>query len=210
MNLVLATSINSMNSINSIGPANSTDPYERHHPNERHHSNDTRRRRRRTNACSLVTNSDLITLHVLDADNLIGDPTTEDPDWVRLVQQFYVEVTGFESGPHTRMVLGTGCNGSHVLVVQSTWSGPARFVRRPGPDGADFALIEAIDEEISTGRIGRVFIGSGDGRFADPVRALVREGVPVTVVSRPGALSYDLRRAARGNVLYVPDLTRGV
>jgi len=80
----------------------------------------------------------------------------------------------------------------------------------PGEHGADLALLEAIHEEVSTGRIGRIYLGTGDGLFTDSARWLLDRGHEVTVVSRPSALSWKLRRAVHGNVLYLPDLSRGV
>jgi hypothetical protein len=54
-----------------------------------------------------------------------------------------------------------------------------------------------------------VVIASGDGIFAQPAARLQRLGVELTVVSRPDALSRQLRLAVRDvrylNVL--PDLT---
>jgi precorrin-6B methylase 1 len=93
--------------------------------------------------------------------------------------------------------------------MQREWSF-ARTVRRPGENGADLALLEAIHEEVSTGRIGRIYLGTGDGLFTDSARWLLDRGHEVTVVSRPSALSWKLRRAVHGNVLYLPDLSRGV
>jgi hypothetical protein len=81
-------------------------------------------------------------------------------------------------------------------------------VRRPGPDGADEALIEAALTEADRGRYTNFVIGSGDHRFADLHDLLNKRGYPVTVVSRPQALSRRLRSLAGDRVLYLPDLDR--
>jgi uncharacterized LabA/DUF88 family protein len=81
-------------------------------------------------------------------------------------------------------------------------------VRRPGPDGADEALIEAALTEADRGRYTNFVIGSGDHRFADLHDLLSERGYPVTVVSRPHALSRRLRSRAGDRVLYLPDLDR--
>ncbi|MFM8847648.1 MAG: hypothetical protein ACKOHN_06320, partial [Actinomycetota bacterium] len=76
-------------------------------------------------------------LHLLDADNLMGDPRVIDPWVIGKWQSAYVNTTGLRPGDHA--IVGTGCNGKHAFAVQSKWN-PFRVVRRPGPDGADEAL----------------------------------------------------------------------
>ena len=162
-----------------------------------------------TNRPNRVDHQGCVTLHIVDIDNLIGDPTVTDPALIREARRIYEEVTGFRPEPHSRAVLGTGCNAKHAFAMQREWSF-ARTVRRPGENGADLALLEAIHEEVSTGRIGRIYLGTGDGLFTDSARWLLDRGHEVTVVSRASALSWKLRQAVHGNVLYLPDLSRGV
>jgi hypothetical protein len=116
-----------------------------------------------------------------------------------------MKTAGLRPGDHA--IVGTGCNGKHAFAVQSKWN-PFRVVRRPGPDGADEALIEAALTEADRGRYTNFVIGSGDHRFADLHDLLNKRGYPVTVVSRPQALSRRLRSLAGDRVLYLPDLDR--
>lgn len=142
-------------------------------------------------------------LHLLDADNLIGDPRVTDPGVIGRCFRDYCSVAGHRPGDH--VVVGTGCNGVHALAVQQAWQ-PARVVRRSGPDGADLALIEAATVEAERHRYTHFVIGSGDHRFADLYDELVDKGYPVTVVSRSRSLSRALRSRAGDQVLYLPDL----
>lgn len=142
-------------------------------------------------------------LHVIDIDNLMGDPRVIDPRVIGEWRSAYVRTTGLRSGDHA--IVGTGCNGKHAFAVQSKWN-PFRVVRRPGPDGADEALIEAAITEAERGRYSHFVIGSGDHRFADLYDELVDKGYPVTVVSRSRSLSRALRSRAGDRVLYLPDL----
>jgi len=65
-----------------------------------------------------------------------------------------------------------------------------------GRDGADRALLHAVDLRVAVGRFDRVVIGSGDGAFAGLAEGLTGAGRRVDVVSRPGSLSGRLARAA--------------
>jgi hypothetical protein len=144
-------------------------------------------------------------LHIIDIDNLMGDPWVIDPWVIGRWQSTYMKTAGLRPGDHA--IVGTGCNGKHAFAVQSKWN-PFRVVRRPGPDGADEALIEAALTEADRGRYTNFVIGSGDHRFADLHDLLSERGYPVTVVSRPQALSRRLRSLAGDRVLYLPELDR--
>lgn len=72
-----------------------------------------------------------------------------------------------------------------------------------GPDGADRALLMALDPAWLASRFSTVTIGSGDGAFADLARTLRARGVEVGVVARRGSLARDLRIVAC-QVRYVP------
>ncbi len=141
-------------------------------------------------------------LHLLDADNLIGDPRVTDPTVIGGCFRDYCSVARYRPGDH--VVVGTGCNGKHAFAVQYAWQ-PARIVRRPGPDGADLALIEVATEEASRHRYSEVVIGSGDHRFVEVYDMFSDLGYSVRVVSRPRSLSRALRQRAGDGVLYLPD-----
>ena len=141
-------------------------------------------------------------LHILDIDNLLGDPTATDTHVINDCLGQYRSHTGYQKGDH--VVVGTGCNALHVYAVQSCW--PAvQYVRRSGPDGADFALIEQALIALERGRYSHFILGSGDGGFADLYDAMTARGYPVFVASRPSALSWKLRQRAGENLIYLPE-----
>ncbi|MBQ3301170.1 MAG: NYN domain-containing protein [Eggerthellaceae bacterium] len=91
------------------------------------------------------------------------------------------------------IVIGTS-HSNNFMNASLAWKGP-RHVLKPGRDGADLALLKAIGEyRLET--FDEVFLMSGDGIFADKAAELVAQGVNVTVVSRPGSLSWRLVAAA--------------
>jgi hypothetical protein len=141
-------------------------------------------------------------LHILDIDNLLGDPTATDTHVINDCLGQYRSHTGYQKGDH--VVVGTGCNALHVYAVQSCW--PAvQYVRRSGPDGADFALIEQALIALERGRYSHFILGSGDGGFADLYDEMTARGYPVFVASRPSALSWKLRQRAGENLIYLPE-----
>jgi uncharacterized LabA/DUF88 family protein len=147
-------------------------------------------------------------LHVLDIDNLIGDPATTDQALITECLDAYRYATGFRDGQHA--IVGTGCNAAHVLAVQSCWPS-VQFVRRPGKNGADDALTEEVLHVASTGRYSHFILASGDASFTVPLNALKEAGYTVFVASSELALSRSLKERADGNLIYLPspkDLVR--
>ena len=141
-------------------------------------------------------------LHILDIDNLLGDPTATDTHVINDCLGQYRALTGYQKGDH--VVVGTGCNALHVYAVQSCWP-TVQYVRQSGPDGADFALIEQASIALERCRYSHFILGSGDGRFADLYDEMTARGYPVFVASRPSALSWKLRQRAGRNLIYLPE-----
>jgi hypothetical protein len=73
----------------------------------------------------------------------------------------------------------------------------ARHLWRSGPDGADLALLDVLENERVDERFERVTTCSGDGIFAASAARLAEAQVEVTVVSLPGHLATRLQLAAR-------------
>jgi hypothetical protein len=140
------------------------------------------------------------TLHLVDADNLLGDPTTVDRPFIIATFDEYRRVAGYTDGDH--VVVATGVNGWHVLEVEAAWPS-ACHRRRSGRDGADLALLDDADWAASCGRFDRVVIGSGDRIFIVAFEQLVAAGVGVEVVACPRALSLALAVQANGLVRYL-------
>ncbi|GAA1740428.1 hypothetical protein GCM10009809_39950 [Isoptericola hypogeus] len=152
----------------------------------------TRRKSRRAQR-----NADLArgrTLHLVDVENICGTGRLT-ADRVRNARELVA--------PHPQ------APGSHLWVVAASSSDAAlalagwenaRRVAQHGKDGADRALLEALDEQVAA-RYSHVVVYSGDGIFADPLARLSAHGVGTTVVARPEQLSARLRLAARRIVL---------
>jgi hypothetical protein len=87
---------------------------------------------------------------------------------------------------------------SHHAAHTVAFGFPAgRRLWRSGPNGADLALVEVLQNERVDERFGRVTICSGDGIFASSAARLAGANVDVTVVSLEGHLAARLQLAAR-------------
>ena len=144
------------------------------------------------------------TLHLVDADNLLGDPNTVDRMLIRSVFAQYRRAAGFRAGD--QVVVATGRNGLHVFEVEAAWPGVLHR-RRSGEDGADLELLDEADSASRSGRFGRVVIGSGDRIFIVAFDALRRSDIDVEVVSRTEALASPLAVRATGYVHLLPRKT---
>jgi hypothetical protein len=138
------------------------------------------------------------TLHLVDADNLLGDPNTVDHVHIESVFVQYRQASGFRVGD--QVVIATGRNGLHVFEVEAAWPGVSHR-RRSGADGADLELLDEADWAARSGRFGRVVIGSGDRIFMTAIDVLRSANVIVDVVARPESLASCLALQARGHVV---------
>ena len=88
-------------------------------------------------------------------------------------------------------------------MVWFHWDRPARRLVGSGPDGADLKLLEVLVNEGVSERYKTVFIGSGDGIFAEPAAKLAAQGVQVIALCGTGYLSKRLKLAVH-NVIKLP------
>jgi hypothetical protein len=139
------------------------------------------------------------TLHLVDADNLLGDPLTVDPSVIRATFAAYRRAARFVRGDHA--VVASCADPRHAFQVRAAWPGVLHRWRG-GPDGADLALLEEAEVAARSRRYGRVVLGSGDRIFLVALDVLRSAGVEVQVVSRRDALA----RALRIRALAVTDL----
>lgn len=125
----------------------------------------------------------------LDIENYAGKAVLEprDVDAVResIERQFRL-------GDNDLVVVGTS-HANNFLCAALSWPGP-RHLLKHGHDGADMALLSAIDEYHLDSFAG-VYLMSGDGIFGDKASELVARGLDVTAVSRPDSLSWRLLEA---------------
>ncbi len=130
-------------------------------------------------------------LQLVDVENLLGNPRPLEVE-VRECARLWCELV---PTPCTSQAV-IACNHGAAEAVFWGWDQSARRLIRSGNNGADEALMDVLrDENIGT-RFTQVVIGSGDGIFADAAAWLATQGLDVTVVSRPNALSRRLQLAA--------------
>ena len=136
------------------------------------------------------------TLHVVDIENLAGDPVPSF-NLVSEVQGRYLARLGF--GADDLVVMAA----SHRGLVDAALGWPhARYRVRSGKNGADLELIDVLEHENVAARFSHVVIGSGDGIFGHAAASLAARGVRITVVSRRGSLNSGLASIA-GEVVYL-------
>ena len=138
-------------------------------------------------------------LHLVDLENLLGDPWARGPCVGRGLDQ-YLQRAGFHAGDLVFVA------GNPWLMAELGWSqldaagrllsgrvDCHRFAAR-GPQGADNKLLEAAPLAWVARRFDRLVVGSGDGVFADRLAAVRASGLSVQVVSRPESLSHRVAR----------------
>ncbi len=128
-------------------------------------------------------------LVLVDIENVVGGAVTDVSAavWAKARVE---EVIGSTDGD--QVVIGV----SHIGLLATGVGWPRRrYVLGSGPDGADRALLNVMDEDLAD-RFEEVVVVSGDGIFAQAVGALAGAGVTVTVVAHPDGLSRRLRLAA--------------
>jgi hypothetical protein len=137
-------------------------------------------------------------LHLIDLENLIGDPWATGPG----VAETY-----------ERALAAAGhAPGDLVVVAANRWllaelgfvaHTSCQMLVAHGRDGADLALLGWGNPEWIAGRFARLVVASGDGIFGDAVARAHALGVRVDVVHGGGALSKRLRRPDTGVVRIV-------
>jgi hypothetical protein len=130
-------------------------------------------------------------LVLIDIENLAAtaSPTTQDVEMVKAALMLLVP----DFGTAQRIV---ACSHHAAPTVAFAFPG-ARHLWRSGPNGADLALLDVLENERVDQRFGRVTLCSGDGIFASSVARLAAARVDVTVVALKGRLAARLELAAR-------------
>lgn len=130
-------------------------------------------------------------LVLIDVENLAGtaSPTGEEVEMVKAA--LMVVMPNF--GAAQRIV---ACSHRAAPTVAFAFPG-ARHLWRSGPNGADLALLDVLENEHVDQRFGRVTLCSGDGIFALSAARLAAAHVDVTVVALQGHLAARLELAAR-------------
>ena len=142
------------------------------------------------------------TLHCIDAENLSGASFVSAQ---RLAATYVSYREHVNIGPMDQTIVST--SHFNALTVGTVWP-EGRFRWRSGENGADLELISAVKDQVQQSKFDHVVIASGDGIFGDLVVWLKAQGIRVTVVGIPGAISHNLRFLADKVIVLEGFLTR--
>lgn len=135
-------------------------------------------------------------LILIDIENVGGGPLLDRRVVARASREI---VQAVKPRPGDQVILGV----SHAGLLEAAHHWPSiRYVVRSGRNGADLALLEVLDENVSS-RFKEVVLVSGDGIFATVIAELALHGTTSTVVAHAKSLSHQLKLAA-GAVRYFP------
>lgn len=130
-------------------------------------------------------------LHLLDLENLLDGQVSAAR--VRTLWQIYTDT--FDLGPSDIVV--AACAEKRAGEVLFALPPSVRVVLgHDGPDGADQALMDAIDAPHQAARFDQVIIGSRDHAFVPMATQFVAGGCPVTLFAPRRFLSAALRMVA--------------
>jgi hypothetical protein len=137
----------------------------------------------------VTTSSTSRTLHLVDLENLCGDPRADAP-WALATFDEFLAVAGWQPDDH--VIIAT----NPWLMAKIAFDLPSATSRHAvhGRDGADTMLLSLAPPELVVKRYGRLVIGSGDDIFATRARTVSERGVPVDVVARADGCSTRLHR----------------
>ena len=129
------------------------------------------------------------TLHLVDLENLAGDPRASERDALAAYVD-YLRAADWRAGDVVYLAMNPG------LAKRIGWASvvPCRLHCACGTDGADLALLAHAAPEFVARRFERLVVGSGDHIFV-PAPGPPRSRGRGQVVSRPASLSHEWHRA---------------
>ncbi len=126
-------------------------------------------------------------LHLVDIENLVGEPTSWRPDRIRATFDAYLQTATWHPGDS----LVVAANPSFMKMLAFDLVGMAHWALCAwGKDAADQLLLGAVPADVGA-RFGRIVVGSGDHAFA-PLVASLRGRIETLVVTAAGLISADL------------------
>ncbi len=126
-------------------------------------------------------------LHLVDIENLVGEPTSWRPDRIRATFDAYLQTANWR--PCDSLVIAA--NPSFMKMLAFDLVGMAhRALCAWGKDAADQLLLGAVPADVGS-RFRRLVVGSGDHAFA-PLVASLRGRIETLVVAAAGLISADL------------------
>ena len=138
------------------------------------------------------------TLHLVDIENLVGEPVAWTDKNVEAVFFEYLQEANWQPGDSLVVASNPGLMGLLAFKL----SGIAhRSLCATGPDAADNLLINAVPNEIAD-RYSRIVVGSGDHAFTQLLTGL-QGHASTLVVYGVGRISWELYRSAE-HVIRLP------
>ena len=127
--------------------------------------------------------------HLIDAENLAGAAPMQALD--TRIGDLYRSVVH----PQSEDLFGVAADRTRLIDLATAFPGVQTLIGH-GPNGADNALIDAIDWDLLVRRFDTIYIGSGDHWFTGLAHHAHLLGLKVVVVSRAVALSRMLESRA--------------
>ena len=138
------------------------------------------------------------TLHLVDIENLVGEPVAWTDKNVEAVFFEYLQEANWQPGDSLVVASNPGLMGRLAFNLSAI---PHRSLCATGPDAADNLLINAVPTEIAD-RYGRIVVGSGDHAFTQLLTGL-QGHASTLVVYGVGRISWELYRSAE-HVIRLP------
>jgi len=138
------------------------------------------------------------TLHLVDIENLVGEPVAWTDKNVEAVFFEYLQEANWQPGDSLVVASNPGLMGRLAFKLSAI---PHRSLCATGPDAADNLLINAVPTEIAD-RYGRIVVGSGDHAFTQLLTGL-QGHASTLVVYGVGHISWELYRSAE-HVIRLP------
>jgi hypothetical protein len=139
-------------------------------------------------APAIPANVSTRTLHLVDLENLVGDPYADGSAAIEVFEEYLV-ASHWEPGDQVQVAVNPH------LALEIGWRLPVDCSLRTasGPDAVDHRLQELAETKFVARRFGRLVIGSGDHGFIANACEARRTGVGVLVVARPDSLATGWR-----------------
>lgn len=128
-------------------------------------------------------------LHLVDLENVIGDPRASGPGVVETYEEVLVHGR-HRAGDLVVVAVNPGMFRQIAFCPHTS----CQLIVARGRDGADLALLGWARPEWIVARFDRLVVASGDGIFAPVVRTTREHGLVVEVLHGRGQVSGRLRR----------------
>jgi hypothetical protein len=133
-------------------------------------------------------------LHLLDVENLLGGHVTASR--VKVMWELYCATAEVEKAD----LVVAAC--SYRFASRVLFALPSRVrvvIGADVRDGADVALLEAVDAARQATRFARVVVGSGDHAFTPMAQQFAAAGCPADLVTGVGFVARRLRMVCRSH-----------